>query len=251
MRPRPLIILSIGAIVFAAGCSSSSTGSKGSNGIDAKSGSQIVAAAVAATKRQTSFHFVESQSSGTSGVLIAGDVGTSAGEQHITIRDGKKKGHLTVLLADKTAYLQGDLYGLEGFTGLSAKLSSEFAGKWISVASTSSSFAELVATLEVSKAATQLVSLPGTLTRGANSVRLGHPAVAVKAAQTSSAGSLKLTLYVATKGASLPILVEGTTAATKGAARSVLATFSDWGEAVHVSAPGTSLPIAMVQALAR
>ncbi len=249
MRPRSLFVLSTAVIALAAGCGSSSTGSSGSNGVQSKSGREIVAAAVAATERQSSFHFVESSGAGTSGVLIAGDVGTSSGEQHVTIHDGKSRGHLTLLLADKKAYFKGDLLGLEGFTGLSAKLSAEFAGRWISVPSTNSSFAAVAGTLAVATAAGQLVKVPGTLTRGKTSRQLGHAAVAVTAAEASSSGSLKLTIYVATRGAALPILVEGTTTAAGGAPRSISARFSNWGEAVHVTAPGTSLPITKVQAL--
>ena len=117
------------------------------NGIETKSGGQIVAAAVAATKRQSSFHFVESAGEGSNGVVVVGDVGTSSGEQHVTIRDGKKVGHITLLLAGKTAYFQGDALGLEGFTGLSATLSAQYARKWISVPSSNTSFSTIAGTL--------------------------------------------------------------------------------------------------------
>jgi len=237
-------------IACAAGCGTSSSGSNGSNGIQSKSGAQIDAAAVAATKRQTSFHFEESAGAGLNDVHISGDVGTSSGEQHVTIRNGKKDGHLTFLLAHKTAYFQGDLLGLEGFTGLSAKLSALYAGKWIAVGSSNTHFSTVAGTLQVKTAATQLVMLPGKLTRGATSTRMGHAAVAVSAAETSSSGSLKLTIYVATNGPALPILVEGTTTASGSAPRVISARFSHWGEAVHVSVPSTSVPISAVQALA-
>ena len=206
---------------------------------------------MAATKQQSSFHFVETADEGTSHVLVVGDVGTSTGEQHVTIYSGTKKdGHLTLILSGKVAYVEGDVLGLEGFTGLSAKLSSQFAGKWISVPSSNQSFGTIAGTLAVGTAAAQLVKLPGTLTRGATSTQLGHAAVAVKAAQSTSSGSLTLTIYVATTGQALPILVAGTTTATGSAPRSISAKFSGWGEAVNVTAPSTSVPIAAIQAAA-
>jgi hypothetical protein len=252
MRHRSLLVISTVAIAFIAGCSAGSngsTGSSGANGLQSKSGKQIVAAAVAATEAQSSFHFVETAGSGASDVRIVGDVGVSSGEQHITVGNGTKNGHVTVLLSKKTAYFTGDLVGLEGFTGLTQKLASPLAGKWISVPSTSPSFSSLAGSLAVSTAAAQLVKLSGTLTRGDTSKAFGHESIAVKATQTSSSGSLSLTMFVATSGASLPILVEGTTEVTGGTARSVSARFSGWGEQVRVSAPTSAVPITAVKSL--
>jgi len=252
MRPPPLLVILTVAIAFIAGCGSTagSNGATGSNGLQSRSGNQIVAAAVAATKAQISFHFVETAGSGSSDVRIVGDVGVSSGEQHITVGNGTKNGHVTVLLSKKTAYFTGDLVGLEGFTGLTEKLASPLAGKWISVPSTNPSFPSLAASLAVSTAAAQLVKLSGTLTRESTSKMFGHDSIAVRATQTSSSGSMSLTMYVATSGASLPILVEGTTRVTGSSARSVSARFSGWGEAVRVSAPMSAVPITDVKSLA-
>jgi hypothetical protein len=263
MRPGFLLVTVTAAIAFVAGCGSSSSAGSSStsastttispnahNGIETRSGAQIVAAAVAATKQQSSFHFVETAGEGSNGVVVVGDVGTSSGEQHVTIREGKKNGHVTLILSGKTAFFQGDALGLEGFTGLSAKLSTQYADKWISVPSSNTSFSTIAGTLEVGTAATQFVKLPGTLTRGETSTQSGHAAVAVNAAEKTSTGSLTLTIYVATMGEALPILVAGTTTATGTGSRSISAKFSGWGEPLHVITPSTSVPIAEVQALA-
>ncbi|MGA3352055.1 MAG: hypothetical protein ABSD85_02575 [Acidimicrobiales bacterium] len=257
MRPRLRLVTLTVAIAFIAGCASSAAGNGGSpnqstglNGVQSKTGKQIVAAALAATKRQSSFHFVEVASTTQSKVSIVGDVGTSSGEQHITVSESGQSGHVTLLLADKTAYFTGDLFGLEGFTGMSKADASPLAGKWIAVPSTNTNFAALSASLAVKTAAAQLVRLTGTLTRGDVSTELGHKAVSVRAAQTTKAGSLALTMYVATTGAALPIRVEGTTQATGGTGRTITATFSEWGEAVNLRAPAISEPIADVKALA-
>ncbi|MGO9582500.1 MAG: hypothetical protein ACLP36_06795 [Acidimicrobiales bacterium] len=253
MRVRLLLVISTVAIALSAGCSSSATGSNGanaSNGVQSRTGKQIVAAAVAANKRQSSFHFVETAGAGSSTVRLVADVGSSSGEQHITVRDGTHDGKVTVLLAKGTAYFTGDVTGLEAFAGMSDKLAVALAGRWVSVPGTSASFSELASSLAVKTAAAQLVELTGTITRGATSSQLGHPAVAVEAAQSTTAGSLALTMYVATTGAALPILVTGTTRATGEAARRISASFSDWGEAVDLAAPKSSVPIADVQSLA-
>ncbi len=255
MRRIPLFVTLTAAIAFAAGCGSSSSGDSGgtsntANGVQSRSGEQIVADAVAAAKHQRSFHFVETAGHAGNGVVVEADIGDSSGEQRVTIHDGTKSGHLTLLLADKTAYFRGDLIGLEDFTGLSPTLAGRYSGKWISVPSSNRSFTTIAGTLAVATAAVQLVQLPGKLTRGETSTRMGKPAVAVKAVQTSGAGSLNLTLYVATTGDALPILVQGSTTASGAAPHSVSATFSDWGEAVHVTAPSNPVPFAVVQALA-
>jgi hypothetical protein len=237
-------------MAFAAGCGSSAGGSGASNGVQTKSGAQIIAAAVAATKRESSFHFEESAISGSSGVTVVADVGTAAGEQHITIHEGSKVGKVTVMLAGGTAYFEGDAPGLEGLTGMSAKVADAVAGKWISVPSTNSSFSGLAGSLAVKSAASQLVEMSGTLTRGKTSTRLGHKAVAVRATESTKTGSLALTMYVRTTGAALPISVDGITQESGSAAHLISASFSNWGEVLHLTAPTGALPIASVQALA-
>jgi hypothetical protein len=183
-------------------------------------------------------------------VSIVADVGTTTGEQHVTVSQGSKAGHLTVLLAGGAAYFEGDSLGLQGLTGMSAKVAAEFAGKWISVPSSNASFSSLAGSLAVKSAATQLVQLSGTLTRGKTSTKLGHAAVAVKASQTTKTASLALTMYVRTTGAALPISVEGTSKQTGSTAHTISASFSDWGEVLRLTAPSGSLPIATVQAAA-
>jgi hypothetical protein len=242
-----LLVISTVAIAATAGCGSSSAGS---NGVLSKSGKQIVAAAVSATAHESAFHFVETASSSASNVRIVGDVGSAGGEQRIDVSEGGRSGKITVVLADGTAYFTGDVFGLEGFTGLSEANARSLAGKWISVPSSNASFSSIAASLAVKTAASQLVSLTGTLTRGKVSTELGHQAVAVDAVQSSSSGSLALTLYVSTTGKALPIQVVGTTKTSGTPTRKIKATFSNWGETVHASAPSSSEPIADVKALA-
>jgi len=250
MRLRPLPVILTAAMAFAAGCGSSAGGPGAPNGVRMKSGAQIIAAAVTATKRESSFHFEESATSGSSGVSVVADVGTAGGEQHITIHQGSEVGKVTVMLAGGTAYFEGDASGLEGLTGMSTKVAGEVAGKWISVPSTSASFAGLAGSLAVKSAASQLVQLAGTLTKGRTSIKLGHRAVAVKATESTKTANLALTMYVRTTGAALPISVEGTTQESGSAAHVISASFSDWGEVLHLTAPTGALPIASVQALA-
>ncbi|MGD1012145.1 MAG: hypothetical protein ABR925_06405 [Acidimicrobiales bacterium] len=250
MRAPILLVSLTAAIAFAAGCGSSTSSGNAPNGMQAKSGDQIVAAAVKAAKHESSLHFVETTAQGTARVSIVGDVGTSSGEQRITLREGAEVGHLTLLLTHGTAYFEGNTVGLEGFTGLSATLSAEFAERWISVPSTSTDFSQIADSLTVKSATTEFVKLPGTLTRGKTSTEKGSPVVAVTAFQKSKSGTLRLTMYVATTGAVLPVVVEGTTTATGSTPRSVNAVFSDWGAVLHLAAPVSSIPIAELEALA-
>jgi hypothetical protein len=74
--------------------------------------------------------------------------------------------------------------------------------------------------------------------------------VAVKALQSSKTANLKLTMYVRTTGAALPITVKGTSQESGNAIHSISAKFSDWGEVLHLNAPSGAVPIASVQALA-
>jgi len=92
-------------------------------------------------------------------VSIVADVGTTTGEQHVTVSQGSKAGHLTVLLGRRRRILRGRLSRFAGLTGMSAKVAAEFAGKWISVPSSNASFSSLAGSLAVKSAATQLVQL--------------------------------------------------------------------------------------------
>jgi len=130
MRPRPTLVILTAAIAFAAGCGGASAGSNASNGIQLKSGDKIVAAAVKATKAQRSFHFVESARAGTSEVSIVADWYTT-GEQHVTVSQGSKAGHLTVLLAAAPHTSRATLSVLQGLTGMSAKVAAELLGSGI------------------------------------------------------------------------------------------------------------------------
>ena len=203
MRPRILLVILTVADPFIAGCGSSPTGSKAnssttssppksSKSLESQSAQQIVAAAVAATEHESSFHFVEVAGTAQSSVRIVGDVGSSSGEQHISVIQGTQKGNVTVLLTNGTAYFTGDVLGLEGFTGVSKTAATPLVGKWISVPSTNVNFASITASLEVKTAAGVLVKLSGTLKRGRVSTELGHRAVSVKAAEKSSSGKSRL-----------------------------------------------------------
>jgi hypothetical protein len=251
MRPPVLFVSLTAAIAFVAGCGSATSGPNAPNGIQEKLGAQIVAATVKAVKHESSLHFIETTTEGTDRVGIVGDVGISSGEQRITLREGAEVGHLTLLLTHGTAYFEGNTVGLEGFTGLSATLSAEFAGRWISVPATNTDFGEIADSLTVESAATEFVKLPGTLRRGKTSAEKGRPAIAVTADQHTKSSNLQLTMHVATTGAVLPILVEGTTKSRGSASRSVTVVFSNWGAVLHLAPPASSVPITEVEALAR
>jgi hypothetical protein len=181
-------------------------------------------------------------------VSIVGDVGTTSGEQEITIRDGAQTGHVSLMVVKKTAYLEGDTLGLESYTGMSKTDSAKLAGTWIAIPSSNSDFSQLTESLIVKTAASALVYLSGTLVRGKTSTQLGKKVVGVTSTQKSKTGSLNLTLYVSSTGAALPVSVTGTRTASK-VKSTIVATFTKWGEKVQRSAPKKSVPFADIEAL--
>jgi hypothetical protein len=251
MRLRPLLVTLAATGAVLAGCGGSASGPTSSNNVTSKTASGIVTAAVNATKQQSSFHFEEDAVQPTSTVTLIGDIGKTSAQQAITVTSGKTSGHVTLLLANGVVYFRADVLGLQSFSQFTAAQAAKYANKWISVSSADNGYHSLIGTLTVSNAATQLVKLPGTMTKGGTSVQGGIPVVAVDTAQTSSSGTLSITMYVQTTGPALPVKVTAiskttptSSSPTVSGTREVTATFSKWNEPVNVVAPKNAVPIA-------
>ena len=76
-------------------------------------------------------------------VTMVGDVGPKAGIQRITYRSGQKTGHLTVIVSQRTAYMRGDAFALEGFLGFPHAGSVKYANTWLRFRHTAAAYAPI------------------------------------------------------------------------------------------------------------
>ena len=214
-----------------------------SNGLATKSASEIVAAALAATKAQKSMRVEEDTTEGTAKVALVDDVNATGGIQTIAISTGSTVGHVEIVFVDSVVYFRGDAAGLENFTQFGTAKSTKYANQWISVTSKQEGYSTLSAALTLDTAAAQFVSLPGTLSPG-SPTKIGKVVVmGVNAVDSSKSAKLTLTEYVNLVGTALPVEVRGITAAASGAGRTVTVAFSKWNEPVNPTAPSSAVPI--------
>jgi hypothetical protein len=189
-------------------------------------------ASIAKTARaQHSVHYVSVQKEGTTSLTIVADVGPTAGIQRITYRRGGKSGHLTVIVARRTAYMRGDPFVLRQFLGFPAAAATKFAGTWLRARHTSQAYGPIAEDATFASALDDH-DPAGTLSNVKRTKIEGQAAVGVRATTRVQGQKVVRTIWVAATGK--PLLVGQFTTAP-GVAVSI--TYSDWNKPVHVSAP--------------
>jgi hypothetical protein len=199
----------------------------------------------AAVLAKGSVHVVEDDNfSGTTEQIIT-DAGTSQGRQVIT----SSTGNFTILLASpQMAYVQGDATFLEQNFQMSQEEATKYAGQWIAVPSSNSSFAPFVTFLTVSSIMTGAPpSAPLRLTKPTSIDGKSVVGVSGGLGPYEPSGHYGTqVLYISTVAPYLPasVVLHG----TNGNAATETATdhMSDYGESVSVTAPADSIPISSI-----
>jgi hypothetical protein len=241
---RKIVVGALGALVAlpAAACSSSTTSTnpptaepKAQVGaLTGKTPTQILAAATTAARNAASAHYVLSAVQGKNSQTISGDSSPHEAQQSVSL--GTQR--IEVIYVGGVTYVRGNASGLTSDMGFATAVAAKYADKWIAVHSTDSPFKSIVAAVTLTGTLAQL-NPTGSLTLTAPTTIAGRQAVGVKGglpgpAQTGITGSA--TLYVATSAPTVPLKLTGT--ATQGTQHvQELGTFSDWGKALHLTAP--------------
>jgi hypothetical protein len=202
---------------------------------------QLRASIVAAAKAQRSVHYVNKQVVGNSLSTLTGDVEAADGIQHIKIVLGKQTAHLTIIVLDQTAYLEGDAVGLQ-FQGLTKSQATAYAGKWISIPKGDKLYAGTAEDVTLGSVI-QIITPHGALAVF-KAKEQGTRVIGVRG--TSGTGKKKLIQALATKagGKRLPFEEDEFAPGESYISRTVL---SKWNEPVQVQAPASSTPIATVR----
>ena len=174
-------------------------------------------------------------------VVYSDDSAHGAGRQEITISGG---GHAIVLVVGKVTYIKGDKAALTGYFGFPSAAAGRLVNRWISFRPGNTGYQELTSGVTLAGLAGQL-ELTGPLTIKAPGMVAGRPAVGVHGTVPASMGApagSKATLYVAASGRALPV---GYRLDRTGSLQ-FAATFSRWGEQLHLTAPSQAIPVTSI-----
>jgi len=230
---------SAGTAAAAAGDAAAPTAVASSPG--ALSPSTFLRAAQAAVRSGKSVHVDITDSSTSGSIHFSDDDTASGGRQVITVSNG---GRVTVLLIDGTDYVQANAAGLVGFFQMPPAQAEQAANQWIKVSAGekigTSTYDDVTAGITLSSVADEL-TLAGTLKPAKPSTVDGQPVTGVEAPMPASAklpASARNVLYATDNSLHRPVVLEVLDAGSYKYQMS----FSQWGEAVHLTAPAHSIP---------
>ena len=194
-----------------------------------------------AAKAQQSVHYVAVQIAGKSLLTLTGDVAAADGRQQVSFKAGKETGHMTILVADQTAYAQGDSNGLQLLLGLTQAQASTYAGQWISIPKGDKHYNSVAASVTLGSFL-QSITPQGRLATLKTKVG-GRRVIAVRAISGTGKKKKLQILDAPASGKRLPLEEEDI-----WPARQYLSTtkMSKWNESVQVTAPANAVPITTV-----
>ncbi len=197
---------------------------------------------LAAARAEHSVHYKTSQIAGGALITLVGDVEAADGSQHVTLKAGKQTAHLTILVSDQTAYVQGDLLGLEALQGLTKTQASTYAGQWISIPKGDKDYGETAADVTLGSVL-QLSTPRGHLAVASRKLH-GERVVAVIGVSGKGKKKELKVLAARPRGNRLPVEEDEIEPRREYIAHTV---FGHWNESVQVQVPSSSVPIVTVR----
>lgn len=237
--PKGVPLALVAVSLAAAACSSGGPGD-----LAGKTPTQILAAGIAAGEAQVGVHYVIKAAGGSSTQTVTGDAARNAGVQTVVTGSNAVE---VVLLSDGSAYLRGNMGGLEQTVGLPNTVAPTYADKWISVAHSDPLYQPLTEFITVRGILTQLspsrplqASTPGTVDgQIVIGVRGGLPG----SAQPGITGNA--VLYVSTAAPTVPVGFTGRATNTSTTVNDT-GTFTRWGEQVRPRRPAGATPFSQI-----
>jgi hypothetical protein len=190
-----------------------------------------------AARAERSVHYV-TQTTGNGSVTIVADAGRTSGIQRIRYANGGESGHVTVIVANDTAYLNGDEFTLHGFLGFAQAQAARYANVWIRVPHQSHLYATVADAVTLPSFLAEVYPKADltSLTRRVKGVTL----VGVRGTTTHQGVPFVEAIYTRPGGKPLPVVeVE----ATAGAAFRSSTALGRWNETLRISVPQHAVPI--------
>jgi len=184
-----------------------------------------------AARGERSVHYV-TQTAGNGAVVIVADVGRTRGIQRIRYATGGKVGHVTVIVANGTAYVHGDAFTLHGFLGFSQAQAARYANVWIRVPSRSHLYAAVADAVTLPSFLTEIY--PRTDLARVTKKLNGVTVVGVRGLTKHQGIPFVEAVYTRVGGRPLPV---GEVEATAGAAFRSTTAIDRWNEKLHIGIP--------------
>jgi hypothetical protein len=200
---------------------------------------------MAALRSGGSVHVDIANSSPGGSVVFSDDATASGGRQVITYDN---VGHATILLIAGVDYVQANAQALAGFFQLPQDQAKQAAGRWIALRPGdklgASTYDDVTAGITVSSVADEL-TLSGALTPTAPATVNGQPVSGVQAPMPASdqlPAAARNVLYVTDNSLHRPVVLE----VQGGGSYKYQMSFSQWGEALHLTAPANPVPASAI-----
>jgi len=209
----------------------------------AQSPKALQASIVAAVRAQRSVHWSATEVIGGLALKTGTDAARTGGVQHVTFAVGNQEGHIRIVAAGGVAYVQGDALGLRLNLNLTQPQATKYAGQWISIPKSDKASKSTVDGDTMATVAHDLVP-HGRLSLVSGKL---HGARVIGVRGISGKGKKKVAEAVLVHAHGKPLPIEEDIFAP-GKSALGHTTFSKWNEAVKVTAPASSTPIATVRA---
>jgi len=196
---------------------------------------------LATAKAQQSVHYATRSVAGNARLTLTGDVAAADGRQQVSMKVGKVTGHATILVLDRTAYVQGNANGLQFLLGLTKAQASSYAGQWISIPKGDKHYNPTAGAVTLGSFL-QGIAPHGRLAALKGKLR-GKRVIGIRA--TSGKGKKKELQVLAAPASGKPLPLEEDEL-SPGRAYISHTAMSKWNEPVQVQAPANPVPISTV-----
>lgn len=196
----------------------------------------LASAAAAALKAGPSVHLDISTTISGKTITFSDDATASGGQQHMTLSGG---GHVEIVYVGGVGYVRGNAQGLTGLMEVPPAQARSLDGRWIAVRPGEklggSDYSDITAGITLSSVASEMIPVGSLTVTGPTTVG-GQRATGVRGSAPAAQqlpSSARVTVDVAAAAGSRPLRCVIT---APGGFQSV-ATFSGWGEPLHLTAP--------------
>jgi hypothetical protein len=194
-----------------------------------------------AAKAQHSVHYATREILGNLQLTLTGDVAATDGRQHVVFKAGTHTGHITIRVVDQTAYVEGDVNGLQLLQQLTKAQAAKYAGQWISIPKGDRAYSRTAAEVTLGTFL-QSITPRGRLATF-KATEHGTRVIGVRAISGTGKKKKLQVLAARANGKRLPLEEDEAMPGREFIGRT---TMSKWNESVQVQAPAQSVPISTV-----
>jgi hypothetical protein len=175
---------------------------------------------------QQSVHYVSTSAISGNHERMVGNAARDHGSQQITFTKGGTTGHVTVVVANRTAYVRGDAFTLREYMGLPSAQAARYDGKWFFLKPPSGAYRAVAEAVTLTSFVSEL-AMPPPYTSVPHGVR---------SSDTRSGKTATITLYVSSGAKPLPVKQ-----VASGPTGTISTTMGGWNRKVAITAPAGAL----------